>query len=75
MKYWSCLWTGIGRNGIVGGMRKLKWHIYKFDFCNGISPIGENCNGIDPINPIIKTMHDFFKGSLSNLSHLRQVML
>jgi hypothetical protein len=24
---------------------------------------------------IIKTMHDFFKGSLSNLSHLRQVML
>jgi hypothetical protein len=22
-----------------------------------------------------KTMHDFFKGSLSNLSHLRQVML
>jgi hypothetical protein len=23
----------------------------------------------------IKTMHDFFKGSLSNLSHLRQVML
>jgi hypothetical protein len=24
---------------------------------------------------IIKTTHDFFKGSLSNLSHLRQVML
>jgi hypothetical protein len=24
---------------------------------------------------IIKTMHDFFKGSLSNLSHLGQVML
>jgi hypothetical protein len=24
---------------------------------------------------IIKTMHDFFKGSLSNLSHLKQVML
>jgi hypothetical protein len=24
---------------------------------------------------IIKTAHDFFKGSLSNLSHLRQVML
>jgi hypothetical protein len=24
---------------------------------------------------IIKTMHDFFKGSLSNLSHVRQVML
>jgi hypothetical protein len=24
---------------------------------------------------IIKTMHDVFKGTLSNLSHLRQVML
>jgi hypothetical protein len=24
---------------------------------------------------IIKTIHDFFKGSLSNLDHLRQVML
>jgi hypothetical protein len=24
---------------------------------------------------IIKTTHDFFKGSLSNLSHLRQFML
>jgi hypothetical protein len=24
---------------------------------------------------IIKTTHDFFKGSLSNISHLRQVML
>jgi hypothetical protein len=24
---------------------------------------------------IIKTTHDFFQGSLSNLSHLRQVML
>jgi hypothetical protein len=24
---------------------------------------------------IIETTHDFFKGSLSNLSHLRQVML
>jgi hypothetical protein len=24
---------------------------------------------------IIKTTHDFFKGTLSNLSHLRQVML
>jgi hypothetical protein len=24
---------------------------------------------------IIKTTHDFFKGSLSNLIHLRQVML
>jgi hypothetical protein len=24
---------------------------------------------------IIKTTHDFFKGSLSNLGHLRQVML
>jgi hypothetical protein len=24
---------------------------------------------------IIKTTHDFFKGSLRNLSHLRQVML
>jgi hypothetical protein len=24
---------------------------------------------------IIKTTHDFFKGSLNNLSHLRQVML
>jgi hypothetical protein len=24
---------------------------------------------------ITKTTHDFFKGSLSNLSHLRQVML
>jgi hypothetical protein len=24
---------------------------------------------------IIKTTHDFFKGSLSNLNHLRQVML
>jgi hypothetical protein len=24
---------------------------------------------------IIKTTHDFFKGSLSNLSHLRQVMI
>jgi hypothetical protein len=24
---------------------------------------------------IIKTMHDFFKGSLSNISHFRQVML
>jgi hypothetical protein len=25
--------------------------------------------------PYNKTTHDFFKGSLSNLSHLRQVML
>ena len=51
MQYWSCLWTGIGRNGIVRGMRKLEWHIYEFGFCNGIPTTCENCNGINPIDP------------------------
>jgi hypothetical protein len=45
------IWTGIERNGITRGMRKLEWHISKFGFCNGISLNGESCNGINPINP------------------------
>jgi hypothetical protein len=38
------------------GIRKLEWHIYKFDFCNGIFSNCESCNGIDPINPLIYHM-------------------
>jgi hypothetical protein len=52
-QYRSYIWTGIGRNGIDRGIRKLEWHFSKFGFCNGISPIGENCNGMNPINPNI----------------------
>ena len=34
-------------------MKKFQWHIYKFGFCDGISPTCELGNGIDPINPNI----------------------
>jgi hypothetical protein len=50
----SCIWTGIGRNGIARGMMKLEWHISKFDFYNGISPTSKKYNGINPINPRYK---------------------
>ena len=40
-----------GQNGINRGMKNLEWHISKFSFCNGIFPIRELGNGIDPINP------------------------
>jgi hypothetical protein len=52
-EYRSCIWIGIGRNGIARGMRKLEWHISKFGFCNGISSTSENYNGINPINPLL----------------------
>jgi hypothetical protein len=35
-------------------MIKLKWHISKSCFCNGISPIDKSCNGINPINLVSK---------------------
>lgn len=41
---------GIGQNGMVRGIRKLEWHFSKSNFCNVISPTGENYNGIDTIN-------------------------
>jgi hypothetical protein len=49
-------------------------------FKHGVSMRQVNPNKASRRKPIkcfhiIKTMHDFFKGSLSNLSHLRQVML
>jgi hypothetical protein len=39
------------QNGMGTSMRNLEWHISKSYFCNGISPNGESCNDIDPINP------------------------
>jgi hypothetical protein len=34
-------------------MGELEWHMSKSSFCNDISPNGENCSGIDLINPIL----------------------
>jgi hypothetical protein len=48
---------GIPIAGIDRGMKELEWHISKFCICNGISPNGESCNGISPINPFIYGHH------------------
>ena len=53
MKVYLRILFGNENNGIYRGMEEFEWHISKSDFCNGIFPIYELDNGIDPINPIL----------------------
>jgi hypothetical protein len=40
-------------------MRKLEWDFSNLFFCNGISPSGESCSGIDPIIPFLFDVIDW----------------